>query len=66
MERTFGISKQCFPILRNCVRVALEKVPKLMVTFAMLHNVAIHLNDLFDYNPEFDEETGALVVDIEE
>lgn len=49
IERCFGQLKKRFPILGNCVRVALNNVPKVIVSCAVLHNVAKHLNDGFEY-----------------
>lgn len=49
IERVFGQLKQRFPILGNCVRVSLERVPKLVVSCAVLHNVAKHLKDPLNF-----------------
>lgn len=60
VERVFGQLKRRFPIIGNCVRISLERVPKLIVSCAVLHNVAKHLNDDFedpgDENPALAEE----------
>lgn len=49
IERCFGQLKKRFPILGNCVRVALNNVPQVIISCAVLHNIAKHLNDDFDY-----------------
>lgn len=57
IERCFGQLKKRFPILGNCVRVSLQRVPKVIVCCGVLHNIAKFLNDDFDYGAlEFDEE----------
>lgn len=48
IERIFGQLKKRFPILGNVVRIPSEKIPKLIVCCAVLHNVAKHLNDSFE------------------
>ncbi|CAH1959350.1 unnamed protein product [Acanthoscelides obtectus] len=45
MERCFGQLKQRFPILHNKIRIDTEKVPSLVMSCLILHNVAKHLND---------------------
>ncbi|CAH1962759.1 unnamed protein product [Acanthoscelides obtectus] len=45
IERCFGQLKQRFPILHNKIRVDTEKVPSLVMSCFILHNVAKHLND---------------------
>lgn len=52
IERCFGQLKRRFPILGNCVRVALRNVPKVIVSCAVLHNIAKHLHDAFDFEDE--------------
>lgn len=42
--------KQRFPILANCVRLSLEKIPKVIVSCAVLHNISKHVNDDFDFD----------------
>lgn len=49
IERVFGQLKKRFPILANCVRVSLERVPKLVLCCAVLHNVAKHLKDPLNF-----------------
>ncbi|KAJ8967661.1 hypothetical protein NQ314_002696 [Rhamnusium bicolor] len=64
IERLFGQLKKRFPILGNCVRVTSERVPKVIISCAVLHNVAKHLNDVFDLNNEENEQEaveGAIV-----
>lgn len=56
VERVFGQLKQRFPILGNCVRVSLQRVPKVIVTCAVLHNISKHLNDQFRYEVEARDE----------
>jgi hypothetical protein len=61
VERVFGQIKRRFPIVGNCVRVSLRRVPKVIVTCAVLHNVAKHLNDPLEENevdPDEVEEYG--------
>lgn len=48
IERCFGQLKRRFPILGNCVRISLQNIPKLVVSCAVLHNIAKHLNDEMD------------------
>lgn len=52
IERVFGQLKRRFPILGNCIRLSLDKVPKVVVSCAVLHNVAKHLKDEYDIEPE--------------
>lgn len=66
VERIFGQLKQRFPIVGNCVRVALDRVPKVIVTCAVLHNVAKHLNDPFDYVIENVRHDNEVIVDAED
>lgn len=55
IERVFGQIKRRFPILGNCVRVNIERVPKVIVTCAILHNIAKHLNDRFEFEDQIDD-----------
>lgn len=48
IERVFGQMKRRFPILSSQVRIAVEKVPKLVLSCAVLHNIAKHLNDAWE------------------
>lgn len=64
VERCFGQLKRRFPILANCVRVSLEKIPKIIVCCAVLHNIAKHLNDEFD--GEADEELNEEEVNVQD
>lgn len=61
IERVFGQLKQRFPILKNKVRVSLDKVPKIVVCCAVLHNISKHLNDGWDY--DFEENNELLIED---
>lgn len=45
IERVFGQMKRRFPILSSQVRIAVKNVPNLVISCAVLHNVAKHLND---------------------
>ncbi|XP_018565377.1 putative nuclease HARBI1 [Anoplophora glabripennis] len=45
IERCFGQVKQRFPILQNKIRVNTGKVPSLVLSCFILHNIAKHLND---------------------
>ena len=45
IERCFGQLKQRFPILHNKIRVDIGKVPSLVMSCFILHNVAKRLND---------------------
>lgn len=59
IERVFGQIKKRFPILGNCIRVPLHRVPKVIASCAVLHNVAKHLNDEFEVDePEIWENEG--------
>lgn len=49
IERVFGQLKQRFPILANRVRISVQKIPKLIVSCAVLHNISKHLNDGWDF-----------------
>ncbi|XP_064618556.1 putative nuclease HARBI1 [Lineus longissimus] len=59
IERCFGQLKKRFPILQGRVRLALHKVPSVIVACIMLHNVAKYLNDPHDNFPEFDEDSDS-------
>ncbi|CAH1987524.1 unnamed protein product [Acanthoscelides obtectus] len=56
IERLFGQLKMRFPILGNTVRVSSEKVPKIILCCAVLHNVAKYLNDDFNLEEAFEDE----------
>jgi hypothetical protein len=45
IERCFGQVKQRFPILHQKVRLATEKIPRVITCCFMLHNTAKHLRD---------------------
>lgn len=45
IERCFGQLKRRFPILMNRVRLQLNKIPKIIICCAVLHNFAKHIND---------------------
>lgn len=51
IERCFGQLKRRFPILQYVCRVKLQKVPKVIVTCIVLHNVAKTLGDP-DWEPQ--------------
>lgn len=55
IERIFGQLKNRFPVLGNCVRVSLDKIPKTIISCAILHNVGKHLNDVYDVDIEDEE-----------
>lgn len=55
IERLFGQLKRRFPILGNTIRVATEKIPKLIIACVILHNVGKFLND-----PQFGENDDEL------
>ncbi|KAK9884385.1 hypothetical protein WA026_005341 [Henosepilachna vigintioctopunctata] len=48
IERVFGQMKRRFPTLLSQVRIAVKNVPNLVITCAVLHNVAKHLNDAWE------------------
>lgn len=48
IERIFGQMKRRFPILSSNVRISVDKVPKLIISCAVLHNIGKHLNDVWD------------------
>ncbi|XP_046666759.1 putative nuclease HARBI1 [Homalodisca vitripennis] len=65
IERCFGQLKRRFPILRNCVRVALNNIPQVVVSCAVLHNIAKYLKDDFEYGdldsvPNEDDQPGVV------
>ncbi|MBS0018864.1 MAG: hypothetical protein KFE21_00330 [Candidatus Sulcia muelleri] len=65
IERCFGQLKRRFPILGNCVRVALNNIPQVVVSCAVLHNIAKHLKDDFEYGdldsvPNEDDQPGVV------
>jgi hypothetical protein len=45
IERRFRQLKKRIPKLGNCVRITLEKVPKVIVCCAVLHNISKFLDD---------------------
>jgi hypothetical protein len=45
IERCFGQLKQRFPVLQYKVRLALKSVPKLIIFYFILHNIAKYLKD---------------------
>lgn len=48
IERVFGQLKRRFPILSSQVRIRFENIPKLVISCAVLHNIAKHLNDAWE------------------
>lgn len=65
IERCFGQLKRRFPILGNCVRVALNNIPQVVVSCAVLHNIAKNLKDDFEYGdldsvPNEDDQPGVV------
>lgn len=48
IERVFGQIKKRFPILGNLVRVKLDKVAKIVVACAVLHNIGKTINDNYE------------------
>ncbi|XP_057670171.1 putative nuclease HARBI1 [Diorhabda carinulata] len=48
IERVFGQMERRFLILSSQIRIAVENVPNLVISCAMLHNVAKHLNDAWE------------------
>ncbi|XP_046688202.1 putative nuclease HARBI1 [Homalodisca vitripennis] len=65
IERCFGQIKRRFPILGNCVRVASEKVPKVVVCCAVLHNIAKYLGDVYDDNFEINGDDEIEEIDVQ-
>lgn len=45
IERCFGQLKQRFPILHHKIRLATEKIPRVITCCFILHNIAKHLRD---------------------
>lgn len=45
IERVFGQTKSRFPVLKHQIRLKLERVPTIVVSCCVLHNVAKHLQD---------------------
>ncbi|XP_046684659.1 putative nuclease HARBI1 [Homalodisca vitripennis] len=60
IERVFGQLKKLFPVLGNCIRVSLDRVPKTIISCAVLHNVGKHLN-MFDNDNIEDDFNGNLL-----
>lgn len=60
IERIFGQLKRRFPILGSIIRVATERVPKLITACMILHNIGKFLNEpQFDGDDELeDDEAG--------
>lgn len=61
IERCFGQLKKRFPILQHPIRVALEKVPSIIVSCVILHNIAKYLQDDLPWDEtehENDNENG--------
>uniref|UniRef100_A0A146L3K0 Putative nuclease HARBI1 n=1 Tax=Lygus hesperus TaxID=30085 RepID=A0A146L3K0_LYGHE len=58
VERSYGVWKRRFPILANGIRVKLERTQAIIVATAVLHNIAILLNERL---PEVDAETDIAV-----
>lgn len=58
IERIFGQLKRRFPILGGKIRVATDRIPKIIVACFVLHNIAKHLNE-----PDFDGEEPVGVED---
>ena len=48
IERVFGQLKHRFPILSSQVRIVVRNVPKLVISYAVLHNIAKDLNDAWE------------------
>lgn len=59
IERCFGQLKKRFSILQNPIRVALDKVPSIVLACATLHNIAKHLQDEFPWNDSELEQDNA-------
>ena len=57
IERTFGIWKRRFPCLKYGLRLHISKVPHLIVSTAVIHNMAINNGDeLFEFNVEDEDD----------
>lgn len=54
IERVFGQTKIRFPILANLCRVKLDKLPKIVVACAVLHNIAKYILDIFNIDERID------------
>lgn len=55
IERCFGQLKRRFPALHYKLRVHLSRVPEMIISCCVLHNVSKHLNDAEDF-PELPED----------
>lgn len=58
IERVFGQIKRRFPILSSQVRIALEKIPKLIIACVVLHNISKHLNDAWDFPDPYEDDVN--------
>ncbi|CAH1971057.1 unnamed protein product [Acanthoscelides obtectus] len=61
VERLFGVLKRRFPVLSLGIRLALETAQTLIVACAVLHNIAVNMNEPEplqddDQNREWEEE----------
>lgn len=56
IDRCFGQLKKRFLILENGERVALDRVPKVIISCAVLHNSSKHFNDYFDFELQIDHD----------
>lgn len=50
IEHSFGQLKKRFPILHYGVRTKLNKIPSVIATTFVLHNISHHLNDANDFD----------------
>lgn len=56
IERCFGQLKRRFPVLQHQIRLNIDKIPSVIVSAVVLHNVAKYLNDQL---PNDEEEVAA-------
>ncbi|KAK9687900.1 DDE superfamily endonuclease [Popillia japonica] len=56
IERCFGQLKRRFPVLQHQIRLSIDKIPSVIVSAVVLHNVAKYLNDQL---PNDEEEVTA-------
>ena len=54
VENTLGQLKNQFQMLRVTIRLSLEEVPKFILACCILHNVGIHLGDVFEDDPDLE------------
>lgn len=59
--------KERFPILEIRIRVSIDEIPKVILSYAVLHNISKHLNEGWEFQKIFDieeDENGAIAVEL--